>query len=180
MRKVTRKSLDELAKVMPVLSEREQRVYVGGTSGATGYTDAGLITIDSGNNLPNDGKAKPWVVQLLTTLYDRGGTGTINLNDIIHVDAVTTGSAYCKASASYQNITINGITFTNLYVEATSSAAHPTVDSGYSWTKPKYDGNNNLVQMNYIFNVHGTNLNVVIGVPVEQVKDFERTFKMSH
>lgn len=34
--------------------------------------------------------------------------------------------------------------------------------------------------MNYIFNVHGTNLNVVIGVPVEQVKDFERTFKMSH
>ena len=55
MRKVTRKSLDELAKVMPVLSEREQRVYVGGTSGATGYTDAGLITIDSGNNLPNVG-----------------------------------------------------------------------------------------------------------------------------
>ncbi len=35
MRTVTRKSLDELAKVMPVLSEREQRVYIGGTSGTT-------------------------------------------------------------------------------------------------------------------------------------------------
>ncbi|WP_289198986.1 hypothetical protein [Bacteroides acidifaciens] len=31
MRKVTRKSLDELAKVMPVLSEMEQRSFIGGT-----------------------------------------------------------------------------------------------------------------------------------------------------
>ena len=41
MRIVTRKSLDELAKVMPVLSEMEQRVYVGGTSGATGIVPSG-------------------------------------------------------------------------------------------------------------------------------------------
>lgn len=36
MRKVTRKSLDELAKVMPVISEESQKMYVGGTSGYTG------------------------------------------------------------------------------------------------------------------------------------------------
>lgn len=38
MRKVTRKSLDELAKVMPVISEVNQKMYVGGTSGSTGTT----------------------------------------------------------------------------------------------------------------------------------------------
>lgn len=38
MRKVTRKSLDELAKVMPVISEENQKMYVGGTSGSTGTT----------------------------------------------------------------------------------------------------------------------------------------------
>lgn len=38
MRKVTRKSLDELAKVMPVISEENQKMYVGGTSGYTGST----------------------------------------------------------------------------------------------------------------------------------------------
>lgn len=38
MRKVTRKSLDELARVMPVISEESQRMYVGGTSGSTGTT----------------------------------------------------------------------------------------------------------------------------------------------
>jgi hypothetical protein len=41
MRKLTRKSLDELAKVMPVISEEEQRNYVGGTDSSyyygTGY-----------------------------------------------------------------------------------------------------------------------------------------------
>lgn len=38
MRQVTRKSLDELARVMPVISEENQKMYVGGTSGATGTT----------------------------------------------------------------------------------------------------------------------------------------------
>ena len=33
MKKLTRKNLDELAKVMPVLSETEQRMFVGGGSG---------------------------------------------------------------------------------------------------------------------------------------------------
>ncbi len=33
MRKLTRKNLDELAKVMPVISEVEQRMFVGGNSG---------------------------------------------------------------------------------------------------------------------------------------------------
>jgi hypothetical protein len=41
MKKLTRKSLDELAKVMPVISEEEQRNYVGGTDTSyyygTGY-----------------------------------------------------------------------------------------------------------------------------------------------
>jgi hypothetical protein len=41
MKKLTRKSLDELAKVMPVISEDEQRCYVGGTDSyyyyGTGY-----------------------------------------------------------------------------------------------------------------------------------------------
>jgi hypothetical protein len=36
MKKVTRKSLDELAKVMPIISEENQKMYVGGTSGYTG------------------------------------------------------------------------------------------------------------------------------------------------
>ena len=36
MRKITRRSLDELAKVMPVISEEKQKMYVGGTSGYTG------------------------------------------------------------------------------------------------------------------------------------------------
>ncbi|RLT78268.1 hypothetical protein [Bacteroides acidifaciens] len=56
MRKVTRQSLDELAKVMPVLSEREQRVYIGGTSGATGVAPSGGGTnggIDSGSSTNN-------------------------------------------------------------------------------------------------------------------------------
>ncbi|MEY8685302.1 DUF5675 family protein [Bacteroides sp. AN502(2024)] len=38
MRKVTRKSLDELAKVMPIISEENQKMYVGGTAGYTGST----------------------------------------------------------------------------------------------------------------------------------------------
>ncbi|MEY8685309.1 hypothetical protein AB9N12_03900 [Bacteroides sp. AN502(2024)] len=38
MRKVTCKSLDELAKVMPVIREVNQKIYVGGTSGFTGTT----------------------------------------------------------------------------------------------------------------------------------------------
>lgn len=33
MKKLSRKNLDELAKVMPVLSETEQRMFVGGGSG---------------------------------------------------------------------------------------------------------------------------------------------------
>ena len=56
MRKVTRQSLDELAKVMPVLGEREQRVYIGGTSGATGVAPSGGGTnggIDSGSSTNN-------------------------------------------------------------------------------------------------------------------------------
>lgn len=36
MKKVTRKSLDELARIMPVISEENQKMYVGGTSGYTG------------------------------------------------------------------------------------------------------------------------------------------------
>lgn len=35
MRKVTRKSLDELAKVMPIISEERQKMYIGGTSGCS-------------------------------------------------------------------------------------------------------------------------------------------------
>ena len=33
MKKVSRKNLDELAKVMPILCETEQRMFVGGGSG---------------------------------------------------------------------------------------------------------------------------------------------------
>jgi hypothetical protein len=41
MRKLTRQSLDELAKVMPVISEDEQRCYVGGTDSNASYYGTG-------------------------------------------------------------------------------------------------------------------------------------------
>ena len=47
MKKLTRKNLDELAKVMPVLSETEQRMFVGGNSGGIpGGSDMGTYTWD--------------------------------------------------------------------------------------------------------------------------------------
>lgn len=49
MKRVTKKSLDELALVMPVISEMNQRYYVGGNSG--GYGDSG----DSGGWGGNSG-----------------------------------------------------------------------------------------------------------------------------
>lgn len=278
MRKVTRKSLDELAKVMPVISEENQKMYVGGTSGATGTTgytstagttgstgynyggtgsytgtiygdseysnsfgtvgnstsdnSSGNITpdnpypnsgdyptgvIDSGtiytadNPCPsgvyaihvasgtwsggyvqgigyrpkqtevNEGGGQPknWVKSLLNALYEGAGKGTINLTDIIPVGN-TPSTSYCTTSASYQTITINGITLTNVYIEATSSAAHPQVSTGYSWVKPVYDNNARLVKNSYYFDVGGSDLDVVITVPVDQIKNFESLYKKSH
>ena len=47
MKKLSRKNLDELAKVMPVLSETEQRMFVGGNSGGIpGGSDMGTYTWD--------------------------------------------------------------------------------------------------------------------------------------
>lgn len=36
MKKITRKSLDELAKIMPIINETEQRTYIGGTMPPSG------------------------------------------------------------------------------------------------------------------------------------------------
>ena len=93
MRTVIRQSLDELAKVMPVLSEREQRVCVGGTSGATGYSGItppgeGLgISGDSGisgegsDNFPSSGPlgsaANPYLMDEALSLMDAGRVATL-------------------------------------------------------------------------------------------------------
>ncbi|SCG93604.1 hypothetical protein [uncultured Bacteroides sp.] len=308
MRKVTRKSLDELAKVMPVISEENQRMHIGGTSGATGYIGAtgttgvtgwtgyydgdctgyaggnygggdiggsgsstgyygttgttgstgynyggtgnytGTAYGDSGSGYPpyagegstfnpyipnngvpsngvmdsgsaytsdnpcpykiysiqiasgswgggyvegigyrpkqteadrGDGQPKNWVKSLLNALYEGAGKGTINLTDIIPVGN-TPSTSYCTTSASFQTITINGATLTNVYIEATSSAAHPQVSTGYSWVKPVYDNNARLVKNSYYFDVAGSDLDVVITVPVDQIKKFESLYKKSH
>ena len=50
MKKLTRKNLDELAKVMPVLSETEQRMFVGGSGNGYVYTyDEFQYMLSSGN-----------------------------------------------------------------------------------------------------------------------------------
>lgn len=46
MKRVTKKGLDELAGIMPVISEINQRYFVGGNSG--GYGDSGGWGGDSG------------------------------------------------------------------------------------------------------------------------------------
>ena len=47
MKQLSRKNLDELAKVMPVLSEMEQRMFAGGNSGGIpGGSDTGTYTWD--------------------------------------------------------------------------------------------------------------------------------------
>ena len=55
MKKITRKGLDELAKIMPIINETEQRTYVGGTMPPSGlygshtYTyQEYLVMINSG------------------------------------------------------------------------------------------------------------------------------------
>lgn len=274
MRKVTRKGLNELAILMPVISEENQKSFIGGTSGCTGTADnmseIGLIGCsghesveytgyigggdgsdsgpsgssgtadypyygggsgvipDSPNNgnysnggvdsgvytqqnpcssdeygmqvasgtweggyvegigyCPKyvggnevDGKPKKWVESLLNLLYCGNGEGTVNLPDIIPVGN-TPSTAYCTTSASYQTVTINGVTLTNIYVEATSSAAHPEVSTGYSWKKPVYDNNDNLVKMSYYFDVSGSDLDVVITVSANQMQQFETLFRKS-
>lgn len=52
MRKVTRKSLDELAKVMPIISEERQKMYIGGTSGCSGDIPPGPSGTDGPRPLP--------------------------------------------------------------------------------------------------------------------------------
>ncbi|MEG1729959.1 MAG: hypothetical protein RR280_10520, partial [Bacteroidaceae bacterium] len=48
MKRITKSNLEELAKVMPVLSEEEQKEYVGGQVYEL-RQDGTLILIDSGN-----------------------------------------------------------------------------------------------------------------------------------
>lgn len=52
MRKVTRKSLDELAKVMPIICEERQKMYIGGTSGCSGDIPPGPSGTDGPRPLP--------------------------------------------------------------------------------------------------------------------------------
>lgn len=106
MRKITCKSLNELAKVTLAISEENQKMYVGGTSRTTGYI---------------------------------GTTGTT--------------------------------------IGVTSSAAHPQVSTGYSSVRPVYDNNAQLIKNSYYFDVGGSDLDVVITVPVEQIKNFESLYK---
>lgn len=85
MRKVTRKSLDELARVMPVISEENQKAYVGGTSGytgTTGYTGSTGYTGTTGTT-----GVIGW-----TGYYDGDYTGYVGGNDVGGNTGSSTGS----------------------------------------------------------------------------------------
>lgn len=50
MKKITKKSLSELAQVMPALSVQEQRMYIGGAESGRWYTlDQAMAMLDSGS-----------------------------------------------------------------------------------------------------------------------------------
>lgn len=55
MKKLTKKSLDELAQVMPVINELGQRKYLGGKVGDTLYISGGfLMEVPGGTSFFSD------------------------------------------------------------------------------------------------------------------------------
>jgi hypothetical protein len=69
MRKLTKQSLDELAKVMPVISEDEQRRCVGGTDNSSYYIRATMVkpgTMEVRGITGMEGTAPPATVEKTT------------------------------------------------------------------------------------------------------------------
>lgn len=152
MRKVTRKSLDELAKVMPVISEENQKMYVGGTSGytgTTGYTDTigttgitggtgyyggdntdyGGGTYGGGDTGGSSSSTGYYGTTGTTgsTGYNYGGTGSYT--DNAYVD-----SGYSNHSgAGYPPYAGEGLT-SNPYIPNNGAPSNGVIDSGTAYT----------------------------------------------
>ncbi|MBR8719832.1 hypothetical protein IX307_001058 [Bacteroides pyogenes] len=102
MRKITRKNLDELAKVMPALSEQVQKSFVGGGSGSQSnpYTEAEYDSMLAsgmwnGGFVENWGYVSSYGDVVVTGSYN-GGSYNVN-NAINHLTLNANGSStgYC-------------------------------------------------------------------------------------
>lgn len=85
MRKITKKSLDELAKIMPALSVQEQRTFIGGTAGVPqGYSEEFLAYLANGQGglVPTGSIAKYFASYGADSLdlYLNVGSGTLHID----------------------------------------------------------------------------------------------------
>lgn len=148
MRTLKKISLDGLKAKMPVVSEMELRTFVGGG----------------------------WGEDLLGAIYNVGYSGTINLTDFVKpVDSGPNG--YYPISASGVSLSIGNTTLNGINIQGATSNNFKYFGAGYGWTRDVMISGNILERRNYIFDVGGTDQDLWISVPADQVANFERLFK---
>ncbi|MBU3857357.1 MULTISPECIES: hypothetical protein [Bacteroides] len=86
MKKITRKSLDELAKIMPIINETEQRTYIGGTMPPSGLYGSQTYTYQEYLAMMASGLWNGGYVEGLGVIGPDGGKisdGGYNVNETV-------------------------------------------------------------------------------------------------